>query len=203
MQVFNAAACTGGSAPLPNVWIGTSVENQAAADERIPILQQIPAAVRFLSIEPLLGPVDISRMLTLHKGVHWGSGDKCPVTPHHFCYCSRKNCHPIDWVIVGGESGPLGARPMHPDWARSLRDQCNAAGVPFFFKQWGEWAQESERNVDREIKGALLKVTQSGETYGICTASPDVYAWMRRVGKKAAGRVLDGRTWDEFPEVQS
>jgi len=94
--------------PLPNVWLGTSVEDQKWADIRIPKLLDAPAAVRFLSCEPLLGPVD----LRIYPG-SW-----------------------VDWVIVGGESGP-GARPMHPDWARSLRDQCVAAEVPFFFKQWG------------------------------------------------------------------
>jgi protein gp37 len=92
---------------LPNVWLGTSVENQRWAGVRIPKLIETPAAVRFLSCEPLLGPVDLG-----------------PALPQ------------LDWVIVGGESGP-GRRPMDPDWARSLRDQCEAAGVPYFFKQWG------------------------------------------------------------------
>ena len=99
------------SDPLPNVWVGTSVEDQRWADIRLPKLLETPAAVRFLSCEPLLGPVDLSRWL-------------------------RAAPHGIDWVIVGGESG-LKARPMHPDWTRTLRDQCVAAGVPFFFKQWG------------------------------------------------------------------
>lgn len=123
--------------PLPNVWQGVSVESQRWADIRIPALRQTPAAVRWLSLEPLLGSIDL-----------------------------RPHLDGIDWVVVGGESGP-GARPMHPDWARSLRDQCTAAGVPFFFKQWGE------------------------------------YRFGERVGKKAAGRVLDGRTWDDYPAVAS
>lgn len=100
---------------FPNLWLGVSVENQAAADERIPLLMQVPAAVRFLSCEPLLGPVDISTYLP------------APYYPGR-----------IDWVIVGGESGP-GARPMHPDWARSLRDQCDWSKTAFFFKQWGTY----------------------------------------------------------------
>lgn len=136
--------------PLPNVWLGVSVENQQWADIRIPALLDTPAAVRFLSCEPLLGPVDLG-------------GYTLPGTP-------------LGWVICGGESGP-GARPMHPDWARSLRDQCVAAGVPFLFKQWGAW---------------LPCADPTCECDGSC-----------RVGKKRAGRELDGRTWDEYPAVAS
>jgi protein gp37 len=112
-----------------NVWLGVTVEDQQRADERIPLLLQVPAAVRFLSVEPMLGPVDISSHLAnVCQGVHWGRlrpGTKDPAWPSA-----------ISWVICGGESGH-GARPMHPDWARSLRDQCQAAGVPFFMKQMG------------------------------------------------------------------
>ncbi|KPG20340.1 DUF5131 family protein, partial [Mycobacteroides immunogenum] len=102
--------------PLPNVWLGVSAEDQKRADLRIPALLDTPAAVRFISAEPLLGPIDLSRFVE-------DDGEKFDLPP-------------LSWVIVGGESGP-GARPMHPDWARSLRDQCVAAGVPFLFKQWG------------------------------------------------------------------
>ena len=119
-----------------NVWIGTSVENQAMADKRIPILATIPAAVRFLSCEPLLGPLDLATWFY------------SMMTDDYSCA--------IDWVIVGGESGPK-ARPMSPDWVRSVRDQCNGAGVAFHFKQWGG------------------------------------------VRKHETGRILDGRTWDEYP----
>ncbi|MCP4661021.1 MAG: phage Gp37/Gp68 family protein [bacterium] len=108
--------------PLPNVWLGTSIENQETADERIPLLLDTPAVVRFVSAEPLLGSLDLSRDLELEIQAFGGNGLKC--FPR------------IDWVICGGESGP-GARPMDPDWARSLRDQCLAAEVPFLFKQWG------------------------------------------------------------------
>jgi len=149
--------------PLPNVWLGVTAENQAAADERIPILLDTPAAVRFVSCEPLLGPVDIKPWLVKAIG-----------KTHQLIPMSAvgKEGIGLGWVICGGESGP-GARPMHPDWARSLRDQCVAAGVPFFFKQWGEW-------------------------------SPEKYHGMfRRFGKKTAGRLLDGRTWDQFPEVKT
>lgn len=111
--------------PLPNVWLGTSVENQAAADERIPWLLRTPAAVRFLSCEPLLGPIALP---LCQDGMECRKSDWLLT---HYCPDNR-----IDWVITGGESGPR-ARPMHPDWARSLRDQCQAAGVAFFHKQNG------------------------------------------------------------------
>lgn len=134
--------------PLPNVWLGTSIEDQATADQRIPHLLKCPAAVRFVSCEPLLGPVDLTEWCSWddtsqmyrwtkcsHCGVVGDSWDPCPG-------CGSDEEHnpapPLDWVIVGGESGP-GARPMHPAWARGLRDQCQTAGVPFFFKQWGAW----------------------------------------------------------------
>lgn len=152
--------------PLPNVWLGTSVEDQARADERIPAVLATPAAKRFISAEPLLGPIDARVHL-----VNQFEGPDLRCVP----------C--LDWVIVGGESGPR-SRPMRPDWARSLRDQCQAAGVPYFFKQWGEWApiddQPSEIIEDFDVLG----LTADG-----------VY----RAGKHAAGRLLDGREWSEFP----
>ena len=131
-----------------HVWIGTTVEDQKRADERIPVLLSIPAKVRFLSCEPLLGPVTINSI----------GGDVLE---------SELN-EGVDWIICGGESG-AGARPMHLDWARSLRDQCQAGGVPFFFKQWGEWIPEDD-------DGPMV-----------------------RVGKKAAGRQLDLVEWNEVP----
>jgi protein gp37 len=124
-----------GVASPPNVWLGTSVENQEAADERIPHLLRCPAAVRFLSCEPLLGPVDL-------KLGTWKLCHRCGEVGVDGLYCPNCNRHStadnpeLHWAICGGESGAK-ARPMHPDWARSLRDQCQAAGVPFFFKQWG------------------------------------------------------------------
>ena len=138
-----------GSEPLPNVWLGVTAENQARADERIPILLQIPAAVRFVSVEPMLGPVDIYRWLRCHicsnNGSYYNPNsdevEECPI-------CSSEDPSLLDWVICGGETGP-GARPMHPDWVRLLRDQCQAAGVPFLFKQWG--ARTTGRILDGEI----------------------------------------------------
>lgn len=161
---------------MPGLWLGISVENQAAADERIPLLIETPAETHFISIEPLLGSIDL-KLNDRHN-----DPSDCP-TWHDWCNCSP------DWVIVGGESGPR-ARPTHPDWVRSLRNQCQAANVPFFFKQWGEWlpnAQEFNCNpggVDFEQRHELVG---------------DVA--MCRVGKKKAGRILDGRTWDEMPRI--
>lgn len=163
--------------PLPNVWLGVSVEDQERADERIPALLETPARVLFLSCEPLLGPI---RLPDNWPGC-WHPTGEGPAPDH-------SRCAPRDtWVIAGGESGP-GARPMHPDWARSLRDQCQAAGVPFLFKQWGA------HSFDRDAQ--LRTASGVATTGGALGASP---YW--RVGKKAAGRELDGRTWDQFPEI--
>ena len=163
-RVWNTALDLGGKYettwPLPNVWLGTSVEDQKSADERIPHLLNCPAAVRFLSMEPLVGrvQVDVSHM----RG--------------------------LDWIIVGGESGRK-ATPMHPDWVRSLRDQCANEGVAFFFKQWGQWCPPEE--------------------YSFATGSPDLSSCKRfvfpdgqemyKVGKHHSGNTLDGRTHLEFP----
>jgi protein gp37 len=155
-----------------NVWLGTSIENQRYAF-RANHLRDAPAAVRFLSVEPLLGPVELD--LT-----------------------------GIDWVILGGESGP-GARPMDPAWALSIRDQCQAADVPFFFKQWGEHIQHIG-HLDREGRFVTIDGEPwSGPCHGASTRwdEPAIDGQGRpifeRVGKKAAGRELDGRTWDEYP----
>ena len=157
-----------------HVWIGTSVENQETADQRIPELLQIPAHIRFLSMEPLLGPVDLSRYL----GLSWSGYYNCWQIDERGSLFGK--WWP-DWVIVGGESGS-GARAMHPDWARSIRDQCVAAGVAFHFKQWGNWSPM----LHADSTGKMHFWPNGG-------ASQDV-------GKHAAGRMLDGRTWDEFPE---
>lgn len=160
-----------------NVWLGTTVENQDMADKRIPALLRIPARVRFLSCEPLLGPVSLGGF----DGKHYRSWLD-PV--------ERASCG-IHWLIAGGESGPK-ARPMHPDWARDLRDQCAAAGVPFLFKQWGEWAQARVMTQEEERSGppriGYTFIQEDGE---IITSE--------RVGKKAAGRLLDGIEHNGFP----
>lgn len=161
--------------PLPNVWIGATIVNQEEADRDIPKLLAVPAKVRFLSMEPLIGPVNLGPYL---YDIHLDNGEK-----------------PVDWVIVGGESGP-GARAMHPDWARGLRDQCEAAGTAFLFKQWGEW-MPGVKSGDK-VQLVFEPNGPTGPDKPEFTDWPDG-ACAARVGKKAAGRKLDGRTWDEFP----
>ncbi len=171
--------------PLPNVWLGVSAENQETADQRIPVLLRTPAAVRFVSAEPLLGPMFIQGFLL--DGWHK--------------YAPRLN-----WLIVGGESGP-GARPMHPDWARGLRDQCQVTGTKFFFKQWGEWSPASANEVDEngvwKGRGEAKYVWGTEKCGYYCDEAVGHVdhreALMKRVGKKKAGRMLDGREWNEFP----
>ena len=207
--------------PLPNVWLGTTAENQEQADKRIPLLLQCPAAVRFVSVEPMLGPVDLSKWLP-HVGrcelcwsqagtrMHEGFDSKTDAyyqvmkeAEQSGALCTRR----IDWVICGGESGP-GARPMHPSWPRGLRDQCAAAGVAFSFKQHGEWIPS-----DLPVPGArVCAVDRSGRVahpskdntihkgdfpYGADHA--DGWTFMYRVGKKAAGSLLDGVEHKEWP----
>lgn len=173
-----------GTLPLSNVWLGVSVEDQKRADLRVPNLLATPAAVRFLSCEPLLGPVCLDAFHS-PDGHQPGADLPCEAWPED-----------LDWVIVGGESGP-GARPMHPDWARSLRDQCVEAGVAFHFKQWGEWAPDGYFVGDVRV----LNDREYAFPGGSDLPSGYTHRAVRRVGKKAAGRVLDGRTWDEFPQA--
>lgn len=156
---------------LQNVWIGVTVENQEQAEARIPLLLQAQAEKHFISVEPMLGPIRID---TIRTGIYTyvlpldgeclqSKNEDNPVDTY------RDKCPRIDWVICGGESGP-NARPVHPDWVRSLRDQCKEARVPFFFKQWGEW-----------------------------WPSLDYTEKMIRVGKTSAGRLLDGKEYLEVP----
>ena len=181
--------------PLPNVWLGTSVEDQATADARIPHLLMCPAAVRFLSCEPLLGAVDINPFLYRVGGSRWEQ--------------PRNDIH---WVIAGGESGPM-ARPMHPDWARSLRNQCKVAGVPFFFKQWGEWVGgQFDRRKAKMIcqEGTVLNQLNGGRIFWCKPGAPKMHVWdeadhywtnaSAKVGKARAGRLLDGVEHNEFPK---
>ena len=197
---------------LPNVWIGVSVENQQTAGERIPLLLQMPAAERIVSCEPLLGSIDLT----------WLSGDEFEDS------LGNKHRHAVSafpgigWVIAGGESGP-GARPMHPEWVRSLRDHCQAAGVPFFFKQWGEYHPEF-LGKDFDATCAVCGCTDNDpceagcywsgtegeidDLHDRCSSCVNVksHRWpdgsfSYRVGKKLAGRLLDGREWNDFPEA--
>ena len=184
--------------PLPNVHLGVSVEDQAAADERVPHLLATPAPLRFLSCEPLIGPVDLTAINHSER-----SGWLRPLTGDHQLqpvHADHRGAR-IHWVIAGGESG-RGARPMHPDWARSLRDQCAAAEVPFFFKQWGEWAPReaigqlsTEHGATwRDLYWMTEKINPSALKEAIVDA-PDVW----RIGKRRAGRLLDGRTHNAVP----
>lgn len=190
----DAASLLDGQSPLPNVWLGTTTENQATADERIPHLLRCPAPVRFVSVEPMLGPVNLSPWIgdvVVEEPYEAGSGKpvlKCADVVDEFTIAEW--IEKLDWVICGGESGPS-ARPMHPDWARDLRDQCTAAGVPFFFKQWGAWSPVNAETLGGSNVPGRTKI----HTYFV--GGTDQY--MARVGKKAAGRLLDGRTWDEYP----
>ncbi len=183
--------------PLPNVWLGTSVEDQQRAEERIPHLLRTPAAVRFLSCEPLLGPINLTVRYSAVGAVH-----NMDSLRGYGGWEGSRDEHRLHWIIVGGESGH-GARPMHPQWARDIRDQCVAARTPFFFKQWGEW-QHGSGDGQNHIVLADGRHGELPEDMGFSGANPANWhtlnpTSMSRVGKKAAGRLLDGRTWDEFP----
>lgn len=174
--------------PLPNVWLGVSVEDQARADERIPDLLDTPAAVHWISAEPLLGPVTFRwAKWDDHRDV----GGELRRRVDHL-----DGLRMIDWVIVGGESGP-GARPMHPDWARQIRDECAEAGVPFLFKQWGSWEPRDEWSPGPVHQRAIMP---DGSPCRDDVAPQDVGAQrFVSVGKKAAGRHLDGVLHDGYP----
>lgn len=213
--------------PPKGWWLGVSCERQQEADERIPHLLATPAAVRFISAEPLLGPIDLRQYMArdrFYNAVceycgytgsteHWplsrGWDDADVVCPKCERISLADEVGKLDWVIVGGESGPA-ARPMHPDWARKLRDQCVAAGVAFFFKQWGAWAPTSTHPVPDPETG-LRKMTvvasserrRVGETTYWAGRGPGLLPDMLDcVGKARAGRLLDGRAWDEMPTIR-
>lgn len=216
--------------PLPNVWVGVSAEDQKRADERIPDLLKTPAAKRIVSCEPLLGELNLEpwlewEFMAKDDGEAWGCWD-CE-SDYQACDCPKKKAVFIDhvgskdadgcpesliservtlnWVLAGGESGP-GARPAHPDWFRSLRDQCAAAETPFFFKQWGEWYPGE---IEDQSDG------HGWQAYPDEHHDPDASNWegywkykdahgtgFLRVGKKAAGSWLDGRHHHDFPETE-
>ena len=180
--------------PPENVWLGATVCNQAEADRDIPKLLATPAAVRFLSMEPLLGPVELRHHLFGHCPEHDFPGGFCLQRRH-------AGVQHLDWVIAGGESGTA-ARPMHPEWVRSLRDQCAAAGVPFLFKQWGEWAPHSARAGGDEggdlRRGHVRYLTGDGREADGHFRRGD--AAVARVGKKLAGRLLDGVEHNGTPQ---
>ena len=193
--------------PIRNIWLGVSVEDQATADERIPILLKTPAAKRFVSYEPALGKINLRPIIGPH--CHCDSSSS-PSPCDEYSNAGRCSNTPsrIDWIICGGESGP-NARPMHPDWARSVRDQCQQAGVPFFFKQWGEWSPETIITEYKNI--CLFNKNENGDNPVYmrdlgddraddwCDAFTSDDTFMYRIGKKRAGRLLDGREWNEVP----
>jgi protein gp37 len=175
--------------PFKNVWLGVTAENQLRADERIPLLLNTPAAVRFVSCEPLIERVNLKKINMLDEyyinpliGESWQPLSWIFESTPTLGTISKIN--KLDWVICGGESGPK-ARPMHPDWAKSLRDQCQKANVPFFFKQWGEWLPSELYSPSIAPSASQIKI--DGQRY-------------YRTGKKSAGRLLDGQEWSEFPE---
>jgi protein gp37 len=174
-----------------NVWLGTTVENQEQAAKRIPELLKCRdlSPVLFLSCEPLLGPVDLESLRIGSEfdktGLPWFD---CLDGTAFSCDDIGKGYPKIDWVIAGGESG-RDARPMNPDWARSLRDQCQAAGVAYHFKQWGEWTYLPYRD------NARLPLFKKADFHAF-----DEETVVYKVGKKAAGRMLDGREWNELPK---
>lgn len=209
----------------PNVWLGTTVENQTEADRRIPHLLAVPAVVRFLSCEPLLGPVNLNAIKAPRYpdeppddlDIDWRFDSLLTGDTYFFdgedgqpgdCGDGPYRDNKIDGVICGGESGP-NARPMHPDWARALRDQCVAAGVPFLFKQWGEWQNGSAPSHRSHLDATVFNDGKilTDLTMEAALAEEAAHGWhsrkptmMARVGKKAAGRLLDGRTWDQSPK---
>ncbi len=186
-----------------NVWLGATICNQEEADRDIPKLLAVPAAKRFLSIEPMLEAIDLTKIMLHENNTETGvelinyPTDKDALSGKTFTslgfeYASNK----LDWIICGGESGH-GARPMHPDWARRLRDQCKAAGVQFFFKQWGEWrepleGEEFDTSMGRAAKPQAFILSETGTVH--CFENTHVVNGRAviKVGKKPAGRLLDG-----------
>lgn len=198
----------------PNVWLGATFCNQKEWDRDADKLTSVPATVHFGSFEPLLGGIDLMQCPECNgsgeTAGHYSSDtgveqcDRCRST-------GRREYLDLGWIISGGESGK-NARPMHPEWVRSLRDQCTAAGIPFLFKQWGEWRHWDDqdqtdylytRDLSRN-RFPYLAIDISGANSPCAKDLPieneDSITQVYRVGKKVAGRFLDGRTWDEFPE---
>lgn len=208
--------------PSNNVWLGVSCEDQETANERIPLLLKAPAAIHFLSCEPLLGPIDIT-----NKGLNNGYSFPTKLVHSNGKIIGTEWTDPgddfigVDWVIVGGESGHA-ARPMHPEWVREIRDQCKKANTAFFFKQWGEYYttwnymttgqptfkmfQDKDQWINKGNtwvnKGdALIGIdgtrVKNGGDFDKCKYP---VAIMQKVGKSKAGRELDGKTYDEYPK---
>lgn len=227
-----------GQPPL-NVWLAITVVNQDEADRDVPKLLAVPATIRFLSIEPMRGTVNIGPWIptcyecgatcglrlsgmpkvercqrcgeecgpdtepVISEGCPQCSGELEPVCPDcgHYMVYQHPDTPCIDWIICGGESGPH-ARPMHPEWVRSLRDQCAAANVPFLFKQWGEWANEEAAGLKFDAGRKMFVLNSDGTQPEEIGEDSTDWECLSRFGKKAAGRLLDGRHHTEFPVVR-
>lgn len=183
--------------PFKNLWLGTTVEHPDYL-HRVETLLQIPAAKRFVSIEPMLSGINLTRVPG-PIGVNLSSIDALTGRHYHWDDGGQwtDEYDPIDWVIVGGESGP-GARPMHSDWARSVRDQCQAAGTKFLFKQWGEW-QPQKYYGDIDVSKLTI------DSNAIPSNTFKFHQWedgsiSHKFGKIKAGRLLDNREWMGFPD---
>ncbi|RAI34789.1 hypothetical protein CH340_07980 [Rhodoplanes serenus] len=188
------------ASPPTRIWLGISAEDQQRADERIPHLLATPAAVRFVSCEPLLGPIQFDPLWLRASPSTVAASGRLPSDAPGW---TRIGMNALDWVICGGESGPH-ARPMHPQWARGLRDQCAAAGVPFFFKQWGAWGNGSDFAADAMAvtsDGRVVEPTSDSLAAADRAAPIGNATMMHCVGKARAGRLLDGREHNEMPEV--
>lgn len=214
--------------PLPNVWLGVSIEDQETADERVPILLEIPAHRRLVSAEPMIGPIDLTRLnlgIKVTKGygparIEWDALMGCerqyPPDTAPGCDSLKANRRgfgrygvgaALDWVIAGGESG-ASARPMSPNWVRSMRDQCRDASVPFFFKQWGSWApvEGTKRTAGRRMtcriadEGTVTMLGAGGGQHQLEHCGGSI---MVRTGKAAAGRLLDGEILGDLPHSRS
>lgn len=205
------------SFPFKNIWLGVSVENQATANERIPLLLSTPAHIRFLSMEPLLGEVDLTEFYN-ENGYHQNF-----LTGQWFTKCNHEEVFPVkygilneqnklDWVIVGGESGSK-ARPMNPRWVEKIQQDCEKANVPFFFKQWGEWIGLNNKNkyVPNLAESTFYYETMEEDELAVYEVKlnnirrnlhmfPDD-EMVLRVGKHKAGRLLNGKEFNEFPKT--
>ncbi|WP_027367388.1 phage Gp37/Gp68 family protein [Desulfocurvibacter africanus] len=189
--------------PLRNVWLGTSIWDQPSAKRNIPPLLATPAAVRWVSYEPALGPVNLEAIC--------GALPEGSITCHYGRAHARRECDcafGLDWVVCGGESGP-GARPMHPDWARKLSEHCRRYRVPFWFKQWGEWCP-----AESLYEAATLQNGARASNQVVCDSNGQHYLkddpkghwfddsyYSERVGTKVAGNALNGEIIEQLPEV--
>lgn len=192
-----------------HVWLGITIINQEEAERDIPKLLDVPAEIKFLSVEPMLGPIDLKKIEIIQSPGYFGDCLQWYHQPH---FQRETKWNGINWVICGGESGQS-ARPMHPYWVRSLRDQCAVARIPFLFKQWGEWAPRAGlltgggtnfSEIDPQCKKwpDVIRLGEHGRNSQYsenCGDDAGESVFVQRVGKNTAGRLLDGKTYDEFP----